>query len=601
MLSEAQKLHAFLLKSGLQNHVYRCNLLLRAYTRSDSLPDAYNLLSHMPRTNVVSYNTILSAYVGSGRIHDALQLFSAAPETDTFSWNIILSGLTRNHRPEEAMVHFARMARSTTASSRPDNYTYAILIPCCDRDSGRQLHAQVIKVCSISDAFIGTHLVRMYAEVGDMDDAWKAFVEMSNRDVASWNALISCYSKAGMGEFGLELFRMISGEGTLLDEYTFAIVLNEFASRSRVLEGTQVHSLVIRHGFCFDRFTCNALVNFYCKCGLVASAARIFDEIPEPDVVSWTALVAGLVQVGQEKNAMRVFDQMLFTDAKPNSFTFGGLLNACAYTNAFERGKQYHGLVLKFGLESDVVVGSAIVDMYSKCGEMDDASRLFHGMPERDLISWNGMICGFAQNGQVMKALKLFAEMVQSGGSSSLPNHITFIGVLNACGHGGLIHEGRQYFNDMIHKYMIEPKAEHYTCMVNILARAGRLEEAENFILTSPFEPDSVMWGTLLGACKRFGNLVMARRIAERPFVDEPENSSNYVLLANMYTVIGEWGNAFDVREVMDARGAQKMIGSSWIEIRNCVHSFVAGHKDHPQIHSIYEAVQHLCLQMEGY
>lgn len=493
------------------------------------------------------------------------------------------------------MNHFVKMTRN---SVRPDNFTFASIAPCCDLETGKQVHAQIVKVCSISDAFIGTNLVRMYAEGGEVGDAQRLFDEMPERDSTSWNALISCYSKLGMGECSLELFRRFARDRKGLDEYTFAIVLNEFASRSWVFEAMQVHSLVIRCGFCFDRFISNALVNLYSKCGFVASAHRLFEGILERDVVSWTAMIAGFAQSGWEKDAMQLFDQMRVLEVVPNSFTFGGLLGACASANAFERGRQYHGLILKYGFESNAVLGSALVDMYSKCGEMNDALRVFQIMPERDIVSWNAMICGFAQNGDGVNALRLFDDMVQLSQNGCVPNEITFIGVLSACSHGGLVLQGHCHFNDMTCKYMIQPKIEHYTCMVDMLARAGLLEEAEALILSLPLEPDNVMWGTLLGACRRHDNFDMASRIVKLLWVDEPENSSSYILLANMYASNYDWDDAFDLTEMVHARGAQKMIGSSWIEIRNHVHSFMSGHKYHPQIESIYEVLQRLWLHM---
>ncbi|XXG50493.1 hypothetical protein AAC387_Pa02g4492 [Persea americana] len=592
---EAQRLHASLLKAGLQSHVYRCNLLLHAYSLSGAFSDAEKLLRLMPFSNVVSYNTLLSAFIRSHRIDDAVNLLSSAPQTDSRSWNIVISGCAQNYRLKEAMAQFVRMTQS---SVRPDNFTFAIIAPCCNLEFGKQVHAQIVKVCSTSDVFIGTNLVRMYAEGGEIWDAQKVFDEMPERDSTSWNTLISCYSKLGIGECSLELFRRFARDRMGLDEYTFAIVLNEFASRSWVFEAMQLHSLIIRCGFCFDRFISNALVNLYSKCGFVASAYRLFKGIFEPDVVSWTAMIAGFAQSGWEKDAMQLFDQMRASEVEPNSFTLGGLLGACASTNAFERGRQYHGFILKYGFESNAVVGSALVDLYSKCGEMDDALRVFQIMPERDIVSWNAMICGFAQNGDGVNALRLFDDMVQFSEKGIVPNEITFIGVLSACSHGGLVRQGCCHFNDMTYKYMIQPKIEHYTCMVDMLARAGLLEEAEAVILSLPFDPDSVMWGTLLGACRRHENFAMATRIMKRLLDDETENSSSYILLANMYASRCEWNDAFDVREMMRAKGAQKMIGSSWIEIRNHVHSFMSGEKYHPQIESIFEVLQKLCLDM---
>ncbi|KAG1338392.1 putative Pentatricopeptide repeat-containing protein [Cocos nucifera] len=295
---------------------------------------------------------------------------------------------------------------------------------------------------------------------------------------------------------------------------------------------------------------------------------------------------------------------MLMAVVEPNSFTFGSFIGFCASITAFETGMQWHAFVLKYGLELDVVVGSALVDMYSKCGEMNDALSLFQCLPEKDLVSWNGMICGFAQNGEATKALQLFDEIVRLHQPSVTPNHITFVGVLSACSHGGFVHEGCSFFNDMVHVYSIEPLAEHYACMVDLLGRAGLLEEAEAVILALPYEPDAVIWGALLGACRRCGDLVMAKRIAGRLSIVGPKDSFNYVLLANMCTANKEWDEALEVREVISANGTQKLIGSSWIEIRDRVHSFVSGgYVHHPQNEIIFEWLQKLQLMMleEGY
>ncbi|KAK9125115.1 hypothetical protein Scep_013961 [Stephania cephalantha] len=592
---KSQKLHTFLLKKGFQSDVYQCNLLLKSYIESRSLSDALNLLlfNFIPTPNVVSYNTLISGLIKSRRLDEALDLLAASPVTDSRSWNTAISGCARDRRFTDAIAHFLQMRSVTVKSVRPDNYTYAIVIPCCGFELGLQIHGEIVKLCADFDVLIGTNLVKMYGEMGKLSDALRVFDEMPERDLVAWNALISCCCKYGMGGMGFRVFRRLFAEGVGADEFTYATVLN----LGGVVEGMQVHSLIVRSGFSMDRFTCNSLINLYSKCGIVDSAVRLFEEMPEVDEVSWTSMIVGLSQSGFESDAFKLFGHMRLTQAQPNSFTFGGLFNACATINSYEMGKQCHCLALKFGLETDMVVGSAIIDMYSKCGVMSDALQMLRCMPEKDVVCWNAMICGFAQNGEAVKALNLFEEMVQS---KVAPNDATFIGVLSACNHGGLVNKGCQYFADMIHEYLIAPKTEHYTCMVEILAKAGLLREAEALIMAMPFKPDNVIWGVLLGACKLHGKQDMAKCIAERLWVDEPKNSSNYVLLANIYTAIGEWNNASGVRESMDARGAQKMRGCSWIEIKNEVHSFVAGDKYHPQIESVYEVLHRIQLQMEG-
>lgn len=371
---------------------------------------------------------------------------------------------------QEALTHFVKLRSSEV---RPDSFTYSIVVPCCDVILGQQVHADVVKICSVSDVVLGTNLVKMYGGVGRMDAAKKLFDEMPKRDLVAWNALISCYSKAGMGEKSLMLFQQLGKEGIQADEYTYAIVLNELVSCFQVLQAMQMHAIIVHRGLCTDNFINNSLVELYSKCGFVTSSLALFNEIPDHDVVAWTTIITGLSGNGNMEYARWLFYKMQLAGVEPNSFTFSSLLSACANINALQRGKQLHGLVLKHGLENDVVVGSATVDMYSKCGDMEDALTMFKMMREKDTVSWNGIICGYAQNGKATNALKLFDEIVKLKSPIVAPNDVTFIGVLTACSHNGLLKEAYGYFNDMVHKHKIKPKIEHYTCMADLLGRKG--------------------------------------------------------------------------------------------------------------------------------
>ncbi|XP_028805261.1 pentatricopeptide repeat-containing protein At5g48910-like [Neltuma alba] len=370
------------------------------------------------------------------------------------------------------------------------------------------------------------------------------------------------------------------------------------ASHLRLMEAVQVHSCAIKLSFCSDPFITNSLLELYAKCGLIDNALVLFEEIQDKDVFAWTTIVTGLSQSGHVDEAMWLLYEMQLADVEPNSFTFGGMLGACAARNTLQRGRQLHGVAIKYGFENNLVVGSAISDMYSKCGEMQHAFMMFQSMPQRDIIVWNGIIGGFAQNGEAMKAMKLYNMMVQLGPSVISPNDVTFVGVLSACSHRGLVQEGCRYFNDMIHKYMIKPKIEHYTCMVDLLGRSGLLEEAEALLLQMPFKADAVMWSTLLGACKLHGNLTMAKRISGDLHTAGPWNSSNYVLLANSYAFMGEWSETLEIREMGNSKGLKKSLGCSWIEAGGHMHSFISGDKSYPLIERVYSVLKSIYIQM---
>lgn len=317
--TKAQILHAHLVKNGLFFNVYQCNLLLQSYINSGSLSIAQNLLQFLPHTNVVSFNTILSGFFKSNLVSQALKIFNSSPQKDCHSWNIAISGCVKNQRLDLALAHSVRMRRSLV---RPDEFTYSIVLPCCDLGFGQQVHAEVVKICSGSDAFLGTNLVRMYVGNGDIESAGKLFDEMTVRDSVMWNALISCYSKRGMVDASVDLFCRTGREGIVADGYTYAIVLNEFVSRSQVFAARQVHSLIVRNGLFSDCFITKSLLNLYAKCGLISSAFLLFQEMPNKDVVSWTVIISGSSQSGHFKEALWLFHEMHLTQVKPNSYTF---------------------------------------------------------------------------------------------------------------------------------------------------------------------------------------------------------------------------------------------------------------------------------------
>ncbi|XP_010045045.2 pentatricopeptide repeat-containing protein At2g13600 [Eucalyptus grandis] len=593
---KAQALHACLIKQGLHSHAYRCNLLLQSYVKSNSLSDAQKLLSTMPVANAVSYNTVLSGYFSSGSVAEALNLFESTHGKDCQSWNIVISGLAKYNWHERALTHFLKMRDSVV---RPDAVTYSIVVPCCELGLGKQVHGEIVKMGVGSDAFLGTNLMKMYGGAGAVHSARKVFGEMPERDLVAWNAMIFCFSKHGGGDTCVELFRKLCREGIQPDEYTYAIILNDFVSHAQLFEAMMVQSAVTRRGYHSDCFINNALIDLYFKCGFVASAFKLFEEMANPDLASWTTMIVGFSQSGHMELAESLFHEMRIQDIKPNSFTFGGLLSGCATSNALQWGKQLHALVLKCGLENEVIVGSSLLDVYSKCSEMDNALKAFRGLSEKDIVSWNGIICGYAANGQAEEALKLYNEMLREGSPGVSPNVVTFVGVLSACCHAGLVEEGCHHFIDMVTKHCIRPTVEHYTCIVDLLGRAGHLEEAEALLLSLPSEPDVVIWGALLGACKLHGNLRMARHVSKHLHANEPFSSSNYVLLANSYTDSGRWGEAVEVRELMQARGVQKNVGCSWIDVRGCMRLFLSGDKSHPLIDTVREVLKRLHLHID--
>ncbi|CAM0874359.1 unnamed protein product [Alopecurus aequalis] len=599
-LLHARKLQATLLKSGHHGDAYRCNLLLSAYTRRGALGEARALLDLMPSPTIVSYNTLLSGYVsssGPGLLDAALDLLDAMPDRDSWSWNTAISGLARAGRTRKALRRFLQMTRGPVA---PDAFTYSIISPCCGGDLGsaRQVHARALKDGVFADACVGTGFVRLYAELRVMEEARKMFDCMPLRDLMSWNVLLDCSMRSGeAGSCMQEFLRMISS-GVRPDEFTFATVLNSFAERFAGLEAMQVHSVILKSGHLNDLFLCNSLLNVYGRCGYVHLVKNLFDAMMEKDVVSWTAVISGLAASGYQADAFDIFCQMLKAAMVPNSFTFGSIVSSCACMNDLGSGRQCHALAVKHGLELVPIVASSLLDMYSKCAEMDDAIRMFDIMPQRDVVSWNAMICGFAQNGQSPRSLELYDEMVRHHQESVTPNSVTFVGVLSACSHSGAVQKGCSYFTEMVNDFHIKPISEHYTCLIDLFARSGCLDEAEEIISNLPFKHDAVILSTLLNGCRKYGNLDMAKRIAKRLLVNNSDGASSIFLLSNMYIANEEWNDACELKAAVISSGTHKVAGNSWIDVGGQVQCFRAGFSPDAQFEQTYHVLQQLRLMM---
>uniref|UniRef100_A0A2P2IML0 Uncharacterized protein n=1 Tax=Rhizophora mucronata TaxID=61149 RepID=A0A2P2IML0_RHIMU len=345
-----------------------------------------------------------------------------------------------------------------------------------------------------------------------------------------------------------------------------------------------------------------SMVSGYAKAASVKTARLMFSKMRDRNVVSWNALIAGYTQNGENEEAIGLFSKLKGESICPTHYTFGNLLNACSNLSDLQLGMQAHSHVLKHGFqfqsgdEPVIFVGNSLIDMYMKCGSVEDGCRVFEKMEERDYVSWNAMIVGHAQNGCGVEALRLFRKMLVFG---EKPDHVTMIGVLCACSHAGLVEEGRYYFLSMTEEYGLVPVKDHYTCMVDLLGRAGCLDEARNLIEAMPMQPDAVVWGSLLSACKVHHNITLGRYVAEKLLEINPTNSGPYVLLSNMYAELGRWGDVVRVRKLMRHRGVVKQPGCSWIEIQGSVHVFMAKDKRHPQRKEVYLLLKLLIKQMK--
>lgn len=424
----------------------------------------------------------------------------------------------------------------------------------------------------------------------------KVFDEMPERDVVSWNTLIAGCAENGMYGEALDMMRDMGEIGLKPDSFTLSSVLPIFAEFVDVSKGAEIHGFAVRQAFDSDVFVGSSLIDMYAKCTRIEYSRRVFDLLPDPDPISWNSIIAGSVQNGMVDEGLRLFRRMLTLDIKPMPVTFSSVTPACAYLTTLHLGKQLHGFIIRGDFDSNVFVASSLVDMYAKCGSISIARRIFDRMHSPDMVSWTAMIMGYALHGPAEEALALF-QMMET--ENERPNCVAFVAVLTACSHAGLVDEARKYFNSMCNDYGIAPRLEHYAAVADVLGRAGKLDEAYEFISDMHVSPTASVWSTLLRACRVHKNIALAEKVAKQIFEIEPKDMGSHVLMSNIYSAAGRWNEAANLRTAMKSKGMKKQPACSWIEVKNKVHAFVAHDKSHPWYNKIIEALGVLLEQME--
>jgi len=432
---------------------------------------------------------------------------------DVVSWNAMIVGFVKCGEGHKALELFRQM-QSEGVEPVPITFV-GVLNACANATSlkeGRHVHEQIMRSGCESNIFVGNSLIDMYAKCGSIEDARRVFNRMVSRNAISWNALILGYVKCGQGHKALELFKQMQCEGLQPDHVTFVGVLNACASVVALEEGRCIHEQIIQWDCEADVKVSNSLIDMYAKCGSIEDAWRVFTKMVTHNVISWNAIILGYLKCGQGTKALELYQQMQSEGVQPDPVTFVGVLNACASVSALEEGRCIHKQIISSDCKFDVFVACSLIDMYSKCGSIEDAQRVFNKLPTRNLVSWNAMLGGYAMHGHAKEALEHFQQMCQEGVEV---DKVTFVSLLSACSHVGLVDEGLCYFESMGSVYRISAIAEHYACMVDLLGRAGQLQEAENLIDMMPFKPSAFVWKALLGACRIHGNVEMGERIAE--------------------------------------------------------------------------------------
>lgn len=548
--------------------------------------------------NVYAMTSVMNLYAKCRVIHEAYKMFDRMPERDLVCWNSVIAGFAQNGMSKRSLELFSLMQEE---GQRPDLITVVSVLPASanigDLRIGKSIHAYALRHSLESYVNVATALLDMYAKCGSIGTARRIFDSMASRTVVSWNSMIDGYSQSGNSEEALDLFQKMLDEGLKPSNVTIMGALHACADLCDIKRGQFVHKLVNELGLDSDVSVMNSLISMYGKCKRVDVAAELFRKLKVKTLVSWNAMVLGYAQNGFTIEAIRLFCKMQEKNMKWDSFTLVSIITAVAELSVLRQAKWAHALAIRTWLHKNIFVMTALVDMYAKCGAVHTARKLFDGMDERHVTTWNAMIDGYGTHGFGKEAVELFDEMCKG---SVNPNDVTFLCIISACSHSGLVGEGRHYFTIMKERYGLEPKMDHYGAVVDLLGRAGKLAEAWDFILKMPVEPGINVFGAMLGACKIHKNVDLGEKAADKLFDLEPDEGGYHVLLANMYAIASMWDKVAKVRTLMEKKGIQKTPGCSSVDLKNEVHTFYSGSTRHPQSEKIYAYLQKLIERIKA-
>lgn len=533
-------IHGHVLQMGFQNHLHAVNELIGMYGKLGRMEYARLLFDRMGVRRCISWNTMISGYAFNYDCNGAYEMFRRMEleglKPNPVTWTSLLSSHARCGQTEETIQLF-RMMRMRGSGATAEAVA-VVLSVCADLVAvgrGKVIHGYVIKDGFEDYLFVKNALICMYGKCGDVKDAHNLFLKMETKNLVSWNALITSYAESG---------------------------------------------------FCDEAFA-------------IFSQLDTSDDYPiiRPNVISWSAIIGGFASKGRGKESLELFQKMQLAPVMANCVTISSVLSVCAELAALNLGREIHSHVVRALMDSNILVGNGLINMYTKCGGFKEAQLVFEKIDGRDLISWNSMISGYGMHGLGENALKTFYEMIKS---ELKPDSVTFVSVLSACSHSGLVAEGRRLFSQMINKFRVEPQMEHYACMVDLLGRAGFLKEASDIVKSMPMEPNDCVLGSLLHSCIMYKNTDVAEETASHILNLNSETTGSYMLLSNIYAASGRWEDSARVRISAKTKGLKKIPGQSWIEVKKKLYVFSAGNTVQQGLEEVYGILEELVLQMES-
>lgn len=520
-------------------------------------------------------NALVDAYGKCGNVKACRKVFDEMIERNAVSWNSIIASLSHGKLNKDSLNMFRSMIDS---GEMPDSITLSSVLPSLVEleyfKLGKEIHGYSVRKGVEPDIFIANSLVDMYAKSGHCAQALNVFCKIDAKTVVSWNAMVANFARNGLELESLGVVRQMQAQGQTPNSVTLTNVLPACAKAGFLRPGKEIHAKSIRTGLSFHLFVSNALIDMYTKCCCLNLAKSVFN-ISLQDEVTYNILVVGYSQTSHCIESLHLFSEMGLMGMKYDVVSFVGVLSACANLAAIKQGKEIHGFAVRNLFHLHLFIANSLLDFYTKCDQIDIAQKIFDRMLKKDITSWNIMILAYGMLGQVEIAINLF-EAIRMNGVEY--DSVSYIAVLSACSHGGLVEKGKLYFDDMLNQ-KIKPTHMHYACMVDLLGRAGHLEEAAELIRGLPIVPDSSIWGAMLGTCRNYGNIELGSWAAEHLFKLKPENPGYYLLLSNMYADAGKWDEVKRIRELMNLRKVKKNSGCSWLRTHDQVHAFVVGER----------------------
>lgn len=591
---------------GFEPNISTLVLIIQAYQSLQAFDDGQKLHGYLIRSGLWSLTSVQNSLLGMYseiRMDCAEKLFDEMYEKDVISWSVMIRGYVHGDNHIFALESFKKMV--SEFGVEPDGQTMVSVLKGCahlgDLKIGKLVHGFVVLRGLNYDLFVGNSIVDLYCKCGDVDSATIAFEEMPNRNIVSWNSLLSGLVRNEKHAESLKFFALMEKSGPGADEVTLVNLLLTCKVLGDLHQCKLIHSRIMRNGFNTNDLVMNSLLDTYAKCNQIDLSWRLFCRMKRPDIVTWSAMISAFTHCGLPDEAIYLYTKMMLSQERPNLVTLLNLLDACGLSAEIGRSKCAHGIAIRMGLSSHVAVGTAVLGMYSKCGAIQASRRVFDQISLKNVVSWSAIIAAYGLNGLPHEALALLSEMEVYGVK---PNSVTILSVLSACCHGGLVEEGLSFFKDMVKKHGAELKLEHYSCLVDLLARAGNLDHAFQLIKSLPnsMKPGASAWGALLSACRTYDNRKLGEGAFSQILEMEPSNSGGYLLASSTFAAGGSWTDASGIRCLMKERGVKVVAGYSMVHVGKSVHTFTAGDKFHHLSHLFGPVVEqlHSCIRIDG-